>query len=168
MLNKSPYFIRKTEAGWSVVRVNVNHKDYLDDAPPRKRASDGDRSGEGRAAADRGRTQQRKEQAMKLTRPIPKEAAEVVKIIRKDVKRPKELPKPTCSENGEDTHLRFNRLVCPMGLHPNAITETPCTSDDFGCDCITAEVAEFGEWWDEQTNAKAAVEAVWPTKKKRK
>ena len=34
VLNKSPYFIRETESGWSVVRVNVNHKDYLDDATP--------------------------------------------------------------------------------------------------------------------------------------
>ena len=108
------------------------------------------------------------EQTVSLTRPIPQEAANVVKIIRKDVKKPKELPKPTYSGNGEDTHLRFNRLVCPMGMHPNAVTDAPCTSDDFRCDCITAEVAAFGEWWDSQVDAKAAVEAVWPKKKKRK
>ena len=34
MLNKSPYFIRETESGWSVVRLHVNHKDYLDEAAP--------------------------------------------------------------------------------------------------------------------------------------
>lgn len=54
-----------------------------------------------------------------------------------------------------------------MGLHPKATFTTPTYHDDFPLVRRPGRgVKVFGDWWDEQTDAAAAVEAVWPTQRR--
>lgn len=62
-----------------------------------------------------------------LTEPIPKAAMPVVRVIRRDVPRPKKLP----TLFGRSLALRFCRFHCPMGLHPKAKDRTPIVRADF-------------------------------------
>lgn len=100
---------------------------------------------------------------MPLKNPIPKAAMPVVRALRRDVPRPEHLPfkyQPSCA-------LRWPRFICPMGLHPKATDRVPMTKDDFPI-CSEKAIVAFYCWWDAQTDAKAATDAVWPKKKKRK
>lgn len=92
-----------------------------------------------------------------LTEPIPKAAMPVVRVIRRDVPRPKKLP----TLFGRSLALRFCRFHCPMGLHPKAKDRTPIVRADFP-PCSDMAIAAFYSWWDAQTDAKAATDAVWP------
>lgn len=104
---------------------------------------------------------------MAITRPIPKVAMNMVRIIREEVPRPEKLPRAhlgrLCFPLPGDALLSS----CPMGLIPGA-NELPVTPGDLP-DRISiraAEVKAFAQWWDEQRDAAAAVEAVWPWKGK--
>jgi len=70
---------------------------------------------------------------MALTRPIPRAAQKVVEILRRDVERPDKLP-----------HLFWG---CTLGW-PNDSTDL--------------SVESFGDWFDEQRDPIATVNAIWP------
>ena len=98
---------------------------------------------------------------MSLTRPIPEAARPVVKILRRDVQRPRELP-IVCRNM---THLRWphRAMSCPMGLHPKSSCSSPELTEDFAYHRTPQEgVEEFANWWDAQTDPQAAMDAVWP------
>jgi hypothetical protein len=81
----------------------------------------------------------------------------VVRVLRRDVKRPNKLP------IGEAFH--WFGYKCPMGLHPKSTYPAPLVSEFFaGGECSTRAVVAFAGWWDSQTDAQAAVDAVWPRK----
>ena len=96
-----------------------------------------------------------------LTRPIPPEALAVVEILRRDVPRPKTLPLP--AYRGQQ--LRWENGCCAMGLAPNAVAHCPTSKYGFGyADELQDGVAtKFYIWFDEQTDAQATVDAIWPT-----
>ncbi len=101
---------------------------------------------------------------------IPQEAMPVVEIIRKQVPKPEELP--LLHNRGDIRRRRVLRwkesigdhimLYSPLGLLPTTIYAAPSNAYESGlpeemCDAVQ----EFIEWWDEQTDAQAAVDAVW-------
>lgn len=96
--------------------------------------------------------------------PIPKEAASVVKTIRRDVPRPEELP-IFCIDTLRWVihHVEY----CPMGLHPTSASRIPSCSSNFadGLHSFLA-VHAFLNWWDGLTevNAQEGVDALWPEK----
>lgn len=99
---------------------------------------------------------------MTITRPIPEEALPVVEIIRRDVPRPETLP--VAQTNSCMRWYRGALLCCPMGLHGTAKLGAP--SDGFHFEgelrnCTSDAIEQLGIWWDEQTDARAAVDAVW-------
>lgn len=93
----------------------------------------------------------------KLT--IPAAAMPVVKVLRRDVPRPRTLPEaiyPKCRG------LRWD-MSCPMGLHKASSHRTPYRPESFAAgECSAKAVKAFADWWDRQAEAKAAVDAVWP------
>lgn len=127
---------------------------------------------------------------MPLTRPCPPEARPLVSFLRRGTKRPRGLPRsiqsPATRRWQPPNLLRWFRgveSVCPVGFHP-LVTETRDPDDpdkvyaflnaafparldvDEGlrepaftasCDAFFA----FIGWWDAQTDAEAAVTAVW-------
>lgn len=100
-----------------------------------------------------------------ITKPIPRAAMPVVYELRREVKRPKAMPKPWKErfEDDDELTLRWKRKkgqCCPMGLHPDAKSATLLGAFTFPFASHRA-VAAFGAWWDDQTFAKAAVDAVW-------
>lgn len=105
---------------------------------------------------------------MTLTKKIPKAALGVLRIIRKEVPRPKELP--VGLEVADRRELRFKRqgYKCPMGFIPGTNESAPCASSDFPDRRIGNKgIERFAHWWDEQDDARAAMDAVWPKKKSR-
>ena len=101
---------------------------------------------------------------MPLTKPIPNAAMPVAEVLRRDVKRPAELPMVSPSKTLRwPTGNNLWSCCCPMGLHPQATTLNPTMYA-----CLPVEglkygnIQAFGIWWDWQTDAAAAVEAVWP------
>lgn len=105
---------------------------------------------------------------MSLTRPIPKEAEDIAAMIRAEVPRPKSLPESALA-GPSMASLRWPHpmfaLCCPMGFLPAAENGEP---SDYGCFAEGAFETEaneaiwsFGQWWDEQTDPQAAVDAVW-------
>ena len=99
---------------------------------------------------------------------VPREALPVAKILRRDVRRPKKLPKLEGSpESFYGSSLRWSNGYekCPMGLHPRATDELPTNCEDFpACDREEA-IKAFYEWWDGLEDPLAAVDALWPVKK---
>lgn len=98
-----------------------------------------------------------------LTKPIPKLAFPVVRAIRKDVPRPNMLPISVEYRRHERPRfLRWNFKCCPMGLHPLSTVGAPIDPSGFpvkGCEMV--HILQFVGWWDQQTDAQAAVDAVW-------
>jgi hypothetical protein len=96
---------------------------------------------------------------MSLTRPIPTDAMPVVEILRRDVLRPTTLPMPM---NGL---LRWENGCCAMGLAPRANAVCPYNRFGFGYpnEILTYRVVYFANWFDEQTDPQATVDAIWPT-----
>lgn len=91
---------------------------------------------------------------------FPKQALQVLRIIRDDVPRPEELP------NGDERgdKLTWCGLFCPMGLHPKSSSSLPSCSDQFANgQCAESSTAAFLEWWDgiEEEDAQAAVDFIW-------
>ena len=107
--------------------------------------------------------------------PIPKQAQQVADLIRKKVKRPKELPK---YYRRDGTSLRWGRkrvrwdyglcACCPMGLLKNSFNPCPVSLENFGAwdDGLHPSgkaITSFYLWWDalKEKDAKRAVDAVW-------
>ena len=88
--------------------------------------------------------------------PIPQAAMPVVEEIRRLVPRPSGLPAPYGPYYWTGV-LRFDKRYCPLGLMPDADSPAPCAEKG------TPEEA-FIDWWYEQTDAQAAVDAVWGTR----
>ena len=98
--------------------------------------------------------------------PIPKAALPVVRVLRRDVKRPGRLPRI-----GQYDGLRWRGRYCPMGLHKDSDSVVPERAEAFaGGSCEDDAVEEFYLWWDSlpASDARAAVDAVWPKRKARK
>ncbi len=104
---------------------------------------------------------------MPLTKPIPKGAMPVVEILRCDVPRPKELP-TTIREAKQLRWLVKHHSTgflgcCPMGLHPQSTMRVPTMRLQFRVLGATKRaIRSFFCWWDTQTDAQAATDAVWP------
>lgn len=95
---------------------------------------------------------------MSLTRPVPNVCRFIVDAIRRKV------PRPHNSPNFVKYSLRFGSY-CPMGLLPGSPDVAPIKGfGRFG----TCSVEAFADWWDEQTDAKAATDAVWGPKPKKR
>ena len=101
---------------------------------------------------------------MPLTSPIPKAARPVVKIIRQDVPRPKTLPVPMFPGRRDYQSLRWANGKCPMGMHRLAKSNTPLAPGSFP-GCSEEEIFAFADWWDRQSSAEEAVDAVWGRKR---
>ena len=99
--------------------------------------------------------------------PIPAAAMPVVEILRRDVKRPKRLPK---LDDGDMLCWKIKHKgqwgwYCPMGLHPKSDNSTPAFGESFaGGETKTTAVKSFAKWWDELylLDAAEAVAAIWP------
>lgn len=97
--------------------------------------------------------------------PIPRSARPVVWFIRWWVKKPRTLPTPML---GWPTRpgFRWKCGYCPIGLLPMAESPAPGGARGAGLDTddskLTNAVCAFWNWWDSQTDARAAVDAVWP------
>lgn len=100
---------------------------------------------------------------------IPVQALPVVRVLRRDVPRPKELPRLARCAAAVATKRRYilrfwppknHLLCCPMGLHPATPHAEPTPGDGFPASDEAVEA--FAYWWDTQTDAQAAVDAVWP------
>ncbi len=100
----------------------------------------------------------------------------MLRYIRKNVERPKELPilmgpiigarclrwknwgRPMPTESGH----------CPMGLLPCSTFPTPVSREHFvktfPKEFMVSEIRAFANWWDRQRDPKLAVEAVWGKK----
>lgn len=102
--------------------------------------------------------------------PCPTEALPVVEILRRDVPRPTELPRPD-EFTGK---LRWDRPeffhgCCPLGLHPKIDYSDPWAADvEY---CLDGKITErqawnFIHWWDGLTayDSTEAVDFIWPTK----
>lgn len=98
---------------------------------------------------------------------VPTNAMPVVKVLRQDVPRPKGLPMVF----SPGRTLRWWRLggiginqlatvCCPMGLHPKAEAGVPQCVSEFPL-AESFAIRAFYAWWDEQTDAQAAIDAVW-------
>lgn len=95
---------------------------------------------------------------------IPDDVMSVVKVIRREVPRPRSLPTPS---RGKRNELRWESRgvrCCPMGLCTRARVGLPLRADTFGYLHVSnSAVRQFGIWWDGQTNAQGAVDALWGT-----
>jgi len=104
--------------------------------------------------------------------PIPEEIMPMVLELRKRVKRPFKYPESfSPGWRRLPNNLRFgdrkiyDKICCPMGLHPKAKVSCPLTYHGFsplGIKGINGRVIQqFASWWDSQTNPKA-MDLIWP------
>ena len=94
-----------------------------------------------------------------ITRPIPDEAMKAVEVVRRAVPLPSSMPK---SSRLDGTYLTWDGK-CPLGLIPGATRRLPLSDLDFPASVGLRSwwIESFAAWWDRQTDAQAAVEAVW-------
>ena len=105
-------------------------------------------------------------------KPIPEDAIPVVEILRKDVRRPSELPHigkgcndmPVLRWKSTDRRTFLGQECCPMGLHPEATDPCPY-DDDSAFPASFDEIEAFADWWDslELSDASEAMDAIWPS-----
>ena len=113
----------------------------------------------------------------KMTLPIfPIEAQPVLDIIRRDVKRPRRLPKFYETQFSEVLRWETDdgANYCPMGMHPKASVESPLVPSEFcgysnvNGDRLRCAVKHFYEWFDSieptKANARAVQDFIWPRK----
>ena len=112
---------------------------------------------------------------------FPKTAEKVRQFIREKVKRPRQLPVVNPITDGALGFLRKTRkswkvclgaghpvCCCPLGLVRTSTSPLPSTIDQVGVadpPFDQHEMHAFIDWWDEQTDPKKAVDAVWGRKK---
>lgn len=112
-----------------------------------------------------------------MLKPIPEAAMPVVEILRRDVKRPTELPARYCiARQGNlrwniDWTAEENANYCPMGLHPKSTSSAPVAPIQFAGEELydrnrpyTSGVSEFATWWDniDPWDAQEAIYLIWP------
>ena len=99
-----------------------------------------------------------------MTLRIPAAARPVVEIIRREVKRPSRPPSRVASWENENCFVLRWHGGCPIGLHPDSFSEAPGTVLNAARVFRKHEEAfhSFIKWWDAQTDARAAMDAVWP------
>ncbi len=116
---------------------------------------------------------------------IPKDAWPIVEVIRRDVKRPKALPKAnslggslrwwrsprkrwvnrTWQPRALKATSRRRVFCCPMGLHKLSRYPTPCDIKEFPIEGITySDIRSFFEWWDGEWDAEAVMKALYEDK----
>ncbi len=114
---------------------------------------------------------------MALTERIPDAALPMVLAIRRLVPRRETLPVLHRMPNSGKSYLRWilpgwegRRMQhCPMGFLPGAEVPSPscfahlAVRDESGVLLGNLEIHDFWVWWDTQTDAAAAVDAVWGT-----
>lgn len=94
----------------------------------------------------------------------PRNVTKAVRLIREQVKRPRDLPKPY-NIGHPFIALRFKGMKCPLGLLPNALESAPIDEGSFKDSQLTQQQIEaFANWWDRLPDPKAAVEELWPSK----
>lgn len=97
---------------------------------------------------------------------IPEEAMPVVKILRRDVPRPKTMPRREGRWNPE---LRWHGR-CPIGIHPAAKSKEPGSIWAWPVPGVTdRNILAFVDWWDQLKShqARAAVDLIWPPKRRK-
>ena len=106
---------------------------------------------------------------------IPRKLMPIVKILRKDVKRPTLIGLDNDDKNTgcRWQGMRFEDGVancCPMGLHPKSVTSSPIGRNDFAGGRCPSLVYLFGMWWDDLKlrDAQQAVRLIWPKKRRHK
>lgn len=93
---------------------------------------------------------------------IPELAHRVIEILRRDVPRPVDLPQVENPGFVLCPMLRWGGDRCAMGLHPKATARIPVSPEHLpGLGLFKTEITAFWEWWDEQADPQAAVDAVW-------
>lgn len=96
-------------------------------------------------------------------KPIPRAAMPVVRVLRRDVKRPTRMPiaGPGDAPRWWDSGIEY----CPMGLHLEASLPLPFDAATFPLASDRA-VSAFGQWWDHLRRADipAAMDAIWGPK----
>ena len=96
---------------------------------------------------------------------IPVAAMPVVEILRRDVKKPRALPRSGIQQMMQIVAcLRWESGKCPMGLHSLSNSRCPFAAWEFaGGACHNDAVHAFAEWWDlvPGDQANAAVDAIW-------
>ena len=98
---------------------------------------------------------------MSITSPIPDAARPIVEAIRAGVDRPEPSDFVPWSRVEDGTELRIGS-VCPMGMLPSSMKDAPASRYDFDkFPFLSVAVEAFFGWWDAQTDAEAAVQAVW-------
>jgi hypothetical protein len=111
---------------------------------------------------------------MPLTRPIPKKSMRLVKDIRRLVPRPKKLPRVVQDPDGSSRLewggkiMLFYSGVRISKKGPEKLTNNRLDRY-FAFDNLDTSYPyhRFLSWWHEQTDAKAAVDAVWGKKRSR-
>jgi hypothetical protein len=113
--------------------------------------------------------------------PIPKAAQVIAEELRLHVPKPVTLPIWESTSWGRflgvyrwpvDIDRASMGLICPMGLHPEAVVGSPSEGKEFpvyvpypndpGSDWDLA-VDLFGRWWDsiKEGEAQEAIDAIW-------
>ena len=97
---------------------------------------------------------------------FPRQALQVLRIIRAEVPRPEELPEPIKMTDGHMS-LRFvksGKASCPMGHHPKSEARCPVFARHFAAGrCKGDNVWSFARWWDSIPvgYAQAAIDFIW-------
>ena len=96
---------------------------------------------------------------------IPKAAMPAVRVLRRDVPKPRTDSMIAPIFRGTECSARFPGIRCPLGLHPLARNCVPMYQGEF-CEPIltTTQIIAFYRWWDSLTltQAKQAVNLIWP------
>ena len=92
-----------------------------------------------------------------------KNCAAVIEVLRRGVPRPDTLPGLFGTPPFKRLRwVRDEKIFCPMGLHPLSTSTAPAQTEHFaGGEYRGDDFGSFAYWWDCQTNAQAAVDAVW-------
>ncbi len=87
---------------------------------------------------------------------MPPDVVMVAEALKEDVRRPFEDPiGPPYSPLRFMSKRTDMYTACPLGLHPYSTCDT-------GPSMIAGKGGDaFAEWWDDQEDGKAAVDAVW-------
>ena len=99
----------------------------------------------------------------------PPECVEVIEYIRRHVAKPDSLPRLVNTVGGDslrwpgcDDRMSDFQSFCPFGLCHGVVMGVP--GDTYIASIASLrnlEVRIFMRWWEHQTDAAAAVEAVW-------
>lgn len=100
---------------------------------------------------------------------IPKNARPIIKVLRRDVRRPKALPRfftglqKLCWRSRRWANPpNPSGACCAMGLHPKAKRAFPFFPGDFPYGVIALRT--FAKWYDQQTDPQELVDAIWGKK----